>query len=67
MSNENSTTQSLKTDWKTISDIMDNDQTVLVVDNKGYVYQGKITTADPDQSLLMLAAANIKLCGWRML
>ena len=46
MSNENLEKQSLKTDWKTISDIMDNDQTVLVVDNKGYEYKGKITTAD---------------------
>ena len=38
--------KSLKTDWQTISDIMDKDQTVLVVDNKGYEYQGKITSAD---------------------
>jgi hypothetical protein len=36
----------MKTDWKTISDIMDKDQAVLVVDNKGYEYRGKIASAD---------------------
>ena len=46
MSNNNLEKQSLKTDWKTISDIMDKNETVLVVDNKGYEYQGKITSAD---------------------
>ena len=46
MSNDNVEKQSLKTDWKTISDIMDANQTVLVVDNKGYEYKGKITSAD---------------------
>jgi len=46
LSSEKSTTKSLKTDWKTISDIMDTNQTVLVVDNKGYEYKGKISSAD---------------------
>ena len=46
MSNDNLEKQSLKTDWKTISDIMDKNQTVLVIDNKGYEYKGKITSAD---------------------
>ena len=46
MSNDNLEKQSLKTDWKTISDIMDKNKTVLVVDNKGYEYKGKITSAD---------------------
>lgn len=46
MNNDNLEQQSLKTDWKTISEIMDKNETVLVVDNKGYEYQGKITSAD---------------------
>ena len=46
MSNDNLGKQSLKTDWKTISEIMDKNETVLVVDNKGYEYKGKITSAD---------------------
>ena len=29
-----------------MSDIMDKNETVLVVDNKGYEYKGKITSAD---------------------
>lgn len=41
--NDNNT---LKTDWETISDIMDKNKTVLVADNKGYEYQGKISSAD---------------------
>ena len=36
----------MNTDWKTLSDIMNKNQTVKVVDNKGYRYQGKITSAD---------------------
>ena len=46
MSNDNLEKQSLKTDWETISDIMDKNETVLVVDNKGYECKGKITSAD---------------------
>ena len=46
MSNHNSNKKSLKTDWKTISDIMDKNETVLVVDNKGYECKGKIPSAD---------------------
>ncbi len=46
MSNDNSSKSTLKTDWQTISDIMDADKTVLVVDNKGYEYKGKISSAD---------------------
>ena len=46
MSNNNLEKQSLKTDWETISDIMDKNETVMVVDNKGYEYKGKITSAD---------------------
>ena len=46
MSNDNLEKQSLKTDWETISDIMDKDKTVLVTDSKGYEYKGKITSAD---------------------
>ena len=46
MSNDNLNKKSLKTDWQTISDIMDSNKTVLVVDNKGYEYKGKITSAD---------------------
>ena len=44
--NDNSNETTLKTDWKTISDIMDANQTVLVADNKGYEYKGKISSAD---------------------
>ena len=40
------TRQPLKTDWKTISDIMDKNETVMVVDNKGNEYKGKILTSD---------------------
>ena len=36
----------MNTDWKIISDIMDKNQTVKVVDNKGYTCQGKINSAD---------------------
>ncbi len=46
MSTDNITKHSLKTDWKTISDIMDNNKTVRVIDNKGYQCQGKISSAD---------------------
>ena len=46
MSNHNSNKKSLKTDWKTISDIMEKDQTVLVTDAKGNEYKGKILTSD---------------------
>ena len=46
MSNENLEKQSLKTDWETISNIMENDQTVLVTDAKGNEYKGKILTSD---------------------
>ena len=46
MSNDNLEKQSLKTDWETISDIMENDQTVLVTDAKGNEYKGKILTSD---------------------
>ena len=46
MSSENSTTKTLKTDWETISTIMEKDQTVLVTDAKGNEYKGKILTSD---------------------
>ena len=46
MSNGNLKKQSLKTDWETISNIMENDQTVLVTDAKGNKYKGKILTSD---------------------
>ena len=36
----------MNTDWKIISDIMDKNQTVKVVDNKCYTSQGKINSAD---------------------
>ena len=46
MSNNNLEKQSLKTDWETISDIMEKDQTVLVTDAKANEYKGKILTSD---------------------
>ena len=46
MSNNNLEKQSLKTDWETISNIMEKDQTVLVTDVKGNEYKGKILTSD---------------------
>ena len=46
MSNDNLKKQSLKTDWETISNIMEKDQTVLVTDIKGNKYKGKILTSD---------------------
>ena len=36
----------MNTDWKTLSDIMDKNQTVKIVDTKGYTCQGQITSAD---------------------
>ena len=36
----------MKTDWQSISDRMDKNKTVLVIDNKGYKYKGKTTSAD---------------------
>ena len=46
MSNDNLKKQLLKTDWETISNIMEKDQTVLVTDTKGNKYKGKILTSD---------------------
>ena len=46
MSNHNLEKQPLKTDWETISNIMENDQAVLVTDAKGNKYKGKILTSD---------------------
>jgi len=37
---------SIKMNWKILSDIMDNDQSVLIIDNKGDQYQGKIISSD---------------------
>ena len=36
----------MNTDWETLSDIMDKNQTVKVVNNKGYTCPGKIISAD---------------------
>ena len=63
MSNDNLEKQSLKTDWKTISDIMDKNQTVLVIDNKGYEYKGKITSAD-HRSLFINVGNNEHKAVW---
>ena len=46
MSNDNSNKKSLKTDWETISNIIEKDQTVLVTDAKANEYKGKILTSD---------------------
>ena len=46
MSNDNLENQPLKTDWETISNIIEKDQTVLVTDAKGNKYKGKILTSD---------------------
>ena len=46
MSNDNLEKHPLKTDWETISNIMEKDQTVLVTDAKGNEYKGKILTSD---------------------
>ena len=63
MSNDNLEKQSLKTHWKTISDIMDKNQTVLVIDNKGYEYKGKITSAD-HRSLFINVGNNEHKAVW---
>lgn len=63
MSNNNLEKQSLKTDWKTISDIMDKNDTVLVVDNKGCEYKGKITSAD-HRSLFINVGNNEHKAVW---